>query len=650
MLPTMAAPSPSPHGAAAVPSDGVELALTLLTLLAEDATPAELAAASPDAAITELALSLRSTAHLSRRREQGLDALVHVATDLASMRDPSGVLGTIVRRTRTLLGADVAYLTLADPERGDTYMRATAGSIAAAFQSLRLDLGDGLGGLVASTHKPYWTSDYRADDRFHHTGSIDGAVGEEGIVGICGTPLIVKGDFVGVLFAAHRRPHAFTHDEVSLIGSLAALAAVSIVQVRARDETARALAALSSAHDLVRRQAAGVERAAAAHDRFADLVLSGGGVDDITTSLTGLLGGWAVLLDERGEVRSRSGEAPEHLAATGTALTVGDSSRLQRRGDTWAVSVSALEQPLGTLVVGEVGDLDEPDRRTVERAAVVTALVLLIERNRAEALQQRRTDLVADLVLGRGDSESRLRAARTVGVDVEGELGVAVVRSAQDLSRQSLMMSVSSAVGPDALVGELAGDVVVVRSGISAADLARQLADRLRRVGGATVGAASAAQGHQDLPAAHAEARRAVEALTALGRHGEGAALADLGFAGLVVGSQPDIAAYTSDVLAPLAGYDDARGTDLVTTLEAWFGAGRSPRAAAEVLHVHPNTVGQRLDRIGALLGEGWQEPDRSLELQLALHLRHLVPSTPVRAPSTASATAVRPGSRRRMS
>jgi DNA-binding PucR family transcriptional regulator len=39
-------------------------------------------------------------------------------------------------------------------------------------------------------------------------------------------------------------------------------------------------------------------------------------------------------------------------------------------------------------------------------------------------------------------------------------------------------------------------------------------------------------------------------------------------------------------------------------------------------LHVHPNTVQQRLDRITALLGEGWQQPERALDVQVALRLR----------------------------
>ena len=55
-------------------------------------------------------------------------------------------------------------------------------------------------------------------------------------------------------------------------------------------------------------------------------------------------------------------------------------------------------------------------------------------------------------------------------------------------------------------------------------------------------------------------------------------------------------------VLGPLLDYDARRGSDLVGTLAAYFAAGASPRRAAGALHVHVNTVGQRLDRVAALL------------------------------------------------
>jgi DNA-binding PucR family transcriptional regulator len=58
--------------------------------------------------------------------------------------------------------------------------------------------------------------------------------------------------------------------------------------------------------------------------------------------------------------------------------------------------------------------------------------------------------------------------------------------------------------------------------------------------------------------------------------------------------------------------------------LEAYYEAGGSTARVAQVMHIHVNTVTQRLGRIGQLLGADWHRPERALELQLALRLHRL--------------------------
>lgn len=41
-------------------------------------------------------------------------------------------------------------------------------------------------------------------------------------------------------------------------------------------------------------------------------------------------------------------------------------------------------------------------------------------------------------------------------------------------------------------------------------------------------------------------------------------------------------------------------------------------------LHIHANTLYQRLHRADDLLGEGWRGADRALDIQLALRLHDL--------------------------
>jgi GAF domain-containing protein len=587
--------------------------LELLRLLAQDA-PVErieeaadvLVASDPrdGPAARALALTIRAGIDARRKRETELAALVDIARDLASHSDPADVLDAIVRRARALVATDIAYLTLADPERGDTYMRATSGSVSARFQTLRLPVGAGLGGLVAQTRRPYWTADYPSDERYRHTSEIDAAVQEEGLVAICGTPLLVGGEFVGVLFAANRTRRPFRPDEVALLGSLAALAAVSLVQTRRTAETAAALAALSTAH-------AGIAQAATAHDRFTEVVLGGGGVDDIAAALGELLGGWVVVLDVDGDRLAAYGAVPEPLIAARSA------GRLVRADGQWAVAVTAAGQRLGTLVLGGPADLDESQGRTVERAAMVTALVLLFRLRAAEADHRVRADLLADLLCSTAPDRALVERGRLLGVRLREPHVVVVCRGARP---RGLLLAASEAGTGAGLSGEHADAVVALVPGRDPSAVADALARRYAPA--VTVGTAGPIVPANGVARALAEARTAADALVALGRAGHGAALADLGFVGLVAADAPDVDAYLTRVLGPLLDYDAARGTDLVATLDAYFACGASPRRAAARLHVHANTVAQRLDRIGVLLGADWSDPERALELQLALRLR----------------------------
>lgn len=609
----------------------IDQVVGLLELLASDASVAGLAAAPAPEGARDLALRIGAAREQHRQRESAQSALLDTARELASEEDPAVVLEAIVRRARTLLGTDLAYLTLYDPDAGDIFMRVTDGSVSADFQSLRLSLGDGLGGLVASTHKPYWTADYSSDQRFSHTTTIDQGVGDEGIIAICGTPLIVESTFVGVLFAANRTPRPFSRSEVGLLGNLAALAALAIVQTRALADAQAALAALSEAHETVRQQALGVERAAAAHDRFAEVVLGGGGVDDVARALVALLGGWAVLFDDMGERRGSFGPVPtadgedDLLRLPVVDRARHDVGRLVEDDGVHAIGVIAAGEQLGTLVVGAPSTLEDADQRTVERAAVVTALVLLFERQATEARQTARNRIVADLVGGRGSHDDRSGYLRDAGLDPREPMCLLVIRGGAPAQHRALALTVSTTLGEGTLVGTHGDEIIALVAGDEPDVLARSLAERVPRDPRVTVGGVGPVVDVDDLPAAHDEGARTVGALIALGRAGTGAAATELGFAGLIVGSDPDVRDYVTAVLGPVLDYDHDRGSDLVGTLAAYFAAGSSPRHAAGELHVHVNTVAQRLARVAALLGEDWQHPDRALEIQLALRLRRLL-------------------------
>jgi DNA-binding PucR family transcriptional regulator len=625
-----------------------------LELLAADAPAVEYerpvaaarAGGASDAEIAELdrakllALGLRDVLADRRRRETELAALYETANDLAAMRDLDSVLQAIVDRARALLGTDTAYLTLLDRDAGTTQMRVTAGSISAHFQRLTLGPGEGLGGLVATTALPYVTANYFGDARFRHTSDIDGAVQDEGLVAILGVPLVLNHAVLGVLFAANRRERPFAHAEVALLRSLATHAAIAIDTARALEDNRRALAGLNAANEVVKARSASVERAAEAHDRLADLVLRGGGIDDVAGAVAEVLDGEVRLLTPA-EVPAADApsDADRRLAAAvESALATG---RAGRSGDIWVAAAAAgtavrnaggavdgrrAGELLGALVLRGRPELDGADQRILERAAMVTALLLLFRRSVSEVENRVRGELLDDLLDGHDHDPAALRArARRLSADLEVP-HVAVVLAADDADRERLRAAAAHlAATRHGLAGIRDGRHVLLLPGDAPARAAREIAADIGTAVGCpvTAGAAGPVTGQAAFPEAYREAARCLAALRVLGRTGDVAASGDLGFLGLLLGGR-DVAGFVAATVGPLTEYDERRGTNLTATLECYFAVGGNLARAKDELHVHVNTVTQRLDRVSRVLGPDWRDPERALEIQLALRLRRL--------------------------
>ncbi|WP_067182609.1 helix-turn-helix domain-containing protein [Microtetraspora niveoalba] len=576
------------------------------------------------------ALKVRAMLRRRARREAELSALFDTAGDLAGLTDLDAVLAAIVQRARRLLSTDIAYMTLHDAERGDTYMRVTDGSISARFRRLRLAMGAGLGGLVAQSGTPYNTADYFADERLRHTNTIDEAVHEEGLVAILGVPLRLGTQVIGVLFAANRSARPFVQEEVALLCSLAAHAAVAIDTARLLQETRAALAELSEANGVISAHSEAIERAADAHDRMTGLVLRGGGVEDVAAVVTEVLGGTVTVLDDEG--RPLVGRAADVDAGVSDAARSSRAlGRTVKRDGAYVASVDVGAAPVCTLVLRTGQQVAAADQRILERAAIVTALLLLFRRSVAEAEGRVRGELLDDLI-SRPDLAGLGERARRLGVDLDLPHVLVVARHEGQRERAAFWASSHAALA-HGLAAARGDDVVLLLPGDGPGAVARRVARELSVSLGrpATAGAARAAASGiatgtaaSGVPDAYREAQRCADALLALGRAGDGASADELGFVGLLMGEGRDVSGFLTSALGPVLDYDGRRGTALIRTLTAYFGAGGSLSRTADALHIHVNTVTQRLDRVAQLLGADWQEPERALEIQLALRLHRL--------------------------
>jgi sugar diacid utilization regulator len=285
---------------------------------------------------------------------------------------------------------------------------------------------------------------------------------------------------------------------------------------------------------------------------------------------------------------------------------------------------------LGRLVLTRDGAPRPADVRVLERGAVVTALLLLFNRHLAEVANRGRRDLLEGLLNGSVTDPDEV-SARAADLDAElgGEL-VLVVCAVQGHRADAEQAASFYAGHKHGLSARVDGHLVFLIPGADAGTLARDASAWLGRVLGSRVTAAG-----EPLPTggpmastvtlAHRKALDSLAALHALGREGQGASMAELGFIGVLLSAGDTGSRFVADTIGPLLDYDRARGSELVATLAAWFGAGGHLGRTATALHVHVNTVAQRLTRIGKLLGPDWCEPGRALELQMALQLHGLL-------------------------
>ena len=77
--------------------------------------------------------------------------------------------------------------------------------------------------------------------------------------------------------------------------------------------------------------------------------------------------------------------------------------------------------------------------------------------------------------------------------------------------------------------------------------------------------------------------------------------------------------------LGPLDGMAPAARSRAESTLRAWLDAHGDVSRAAEVLHVHPQTVRQRLAALRAAFGPALDEPLARLDIAVSLRARDLL-------------------------
>ncbi|MEJ7650726.1 MAG: GAF domain-containing protein [Nakamurella sp.] len=616
--------------------DDLVAASTWLELLAAECSPSDIErfrrariAADPhaDANVVdrEAAQALRILGALEERKQHAdqLAVLNHLARRLASLRDPGVVLQEIAQQARRLLAVDLAYIMLLH-EDGRLVIEVVDGSMGSSLRGIVLRPGSGLGGEVIRSGAPVRSENYLSDAGFPHLSDVDSAAVNEQLGGILGVPLLVGEETIGVLLAAERQPRRFTSRDVELLAALASHAAVAIRNAELFEQTQASAAGLLQANITLQHTNQLRQQADDLRARLTDEIIHGGGLLEVAAQIERLVGVPVAVYDLEGSlVAGDPGGWPAHW--------VGELPRHPGpveipSGSATAVPVILRSGYAGVLLAAAESPLDEELQRLLAIGATAVALVVASEQAVAEAALRNRGEFINALLSPESDEASVVRRAAGLRLRLDDVRAVVVLDPGRHDVRAARRLGARLADGEGDVVAEHADHVVALLTTTDPATV-RQTLQRVHPDPlPCAIGIASCEGGVQQVRTAHQVARQTATVLIGLGRDQECAASDELGVyrALFSQAGRQEISAFVDATVGALLRHDRERGRDLARTLAVYLEHSRHHGRTCAALHIHANTLYQRLDRITELLGPEWSDPGRGLEVQLALRMHEL--------------------------
>jgi DNA-binding PucR family transcriptional regulator len=307
-----------------------------------------------------------------------------------------------------------------------------------------------------------------------------------------------------------------------------------------------------------------------------------------------------------------------------------------------AIAVRAGDEILGSIWAAVAEPLPPAREQAFVEAAKLVALHLLRVRAGADVERRLRAELVSILLEGGSgapDAATRLglagracvvvAAAAPDGSQAQGARELARFETARQQALDTLAVHLSAV--QHGSVAALLGGVVYAVLPVDTLDeqaaeqrVTTVVKEYLERTGGSDlVGIGRVARDLHAVPRSRHDADRVLRVLRRGRSRRTLASLSEVYAEALLI----DVAAADADGHSPsgpvagLAEYDRRHNSNLVDTLAAWLDAFGDVNAAAEAVHVHPNTFRYRLHRIAEIGDVDLSDGESRFALMLQLRL-----------------------------
>jgi NtrC-family two-component system sensor histidine kinase KinB len=259
----------------------------------------------------QLAREQTANAHLhlaTQRHMAEVTTLNELSQAIASILDLRETLGIIADDAHWLLDVAAASVVLYDRDRDELWFGAASGEGAGTVRNRRLEAGQGIVYWVIQHGEPLLVPDVSQDPRFY--GQWDRETGFTTRSILC-VPLQARGRTIGAIEAINKASGPFDRDDLRLLSSLAASAAVAIENTRLYEQAQQEISERKRAEAELRRVNEALEEIVAERTRQLQAER------DRTQAILEAVGEAVIVTDLQGRVRYLN---PAALELTGYAL------------------------------------------------------------------------------------------------------------------------------------------------------------------------------------------------------------------------------------------------------------------------------------------------------------------------------------------
>ena len=512
--------------------------------------------------------------------------LQEIVSTVASSLELAEVLPAVVRLMTDASGVHACFVYLLEDD-SKLVLRAASSPYERQAGRVVLERGESLAWWAVERGEPaFIRDDALADPRVKYVPELE----EERFQSLLAVPIVGRsGETIGAITAHTEAPREFDDDEVDFVVTSASLVANAIENARLYEETRLRVGELEQLTELA--------EAIARADALDELL------ETVVTDVRPLLAARAChvyLLDPATEELDRKASAPDPGDARQTLGLAELGPELARGGRSARLSVPLVANgELIGLLVAEGSARIELGRAVASQVAVGVKKVQVIEQLTEKNLIK---DFFEDLAGGRLRGDLEGRAAR-LDCDLDHPHVVLVAEPWGEALPRALR-----AIAPGSLFDHREDSLRALVRLATASD--GSFLERQRRVHAeleepVAIGVSSVCRGEATFAAGFVEARQALLGTVVLAGRPTVLAYDDLGAYKYLLRVAVDggIRDATVDAVGKLAEYDAQRGAQLVATLEEFLHRHGSISATSEALYVHPNTLRQRLRRIGELSG-----------------------------------------------